>query len=201
MDPLFFAGRRKFSGLEIGEKHSWCHRDDCAWERGPQWLVFDQDVHESVYVKGRETNQVCSNQCPSPQQARARGYPGGENPYERECGAKPPLATMACSIGFVCPYSSLSLSLSCICQFSQCFCYVTRVIQERGQSRSNLSIAQLSAACIICSLASGVYVFAAAANIFVLITSGAVPQHAHCMCGARATPRKPATRSAPKGPN
>jgi hypothetical protein len=24
---------------------------------------------------------------------------------ERECGAKPPLATMACSIGFVCPYT------------------------------------------------------------------------------------------------
>jgi hypothetical protein len=61
-------------------------------ERGPQWLVFDQDVHECVYVKGRDESSQSSLQQSMPVSAAAstRGYPGGENPYgeERESAAQ-----------------------------------------------------------------------------------------------------------------
>jgi hypothetical protein len=68
-------------------------------ERGPQWLLFDQDVHECVYVKGRDESSQSSLQQSMPVSAaeQAREATLGVKIHmerrerERECGAKPPL--------------------------------------------------------------------------------------------------------------
>lgn len=139
MDPIFCAekpdaGRRNFWGWKSEKSFLVIEKV----ERGPQWLVFDQDLQECVYVKGRdESSQVC-NQCPSPQHERQPW--GRKSIWRRESTAQNHhyYHGLLYWLG-VRPYTSAALMHMPI--LSQSFCYVTRAIQERGQSRSNLSIA------------------------------------------------------------
>lgn len=171
MDPIFCAekpdaGRRNFWGWK-SEKSSLVIE---KVERGPQWLVFDQDVQECVYVKGRdESSQVC-NQCPSPQHERQPW--GRKSIWRRErVRRKTTTTTMACSIGLVCAHTPAQLS--CICQFSVSPFVMSR---EPSKKEANPEViyrlhTELSAH-YSCIMLSECYIFCCGVYIFVL-TSGA----------------------------